>query len=356
LLAANKPILIAPAMNQQMWESKATQDNLKTLKSRGVLQTGPSAGEMACGETGMGRMIEPEEILTAIEKALAGKAKPPQKLTAQKKTKEYLKATLKAEKELSGLTALVTAGPTFEPIDPVRFIGNHSSGKQGIAIAKSLANAGAKVTLVIGPVSEEILTSLPFCHPRDLSAEALAKVEGGDPAKSSQKPDARLREHDDIELIKVQTAAEMLKGCEKALPVDIAICAAAVADWSPTKPQNHKIKKRGDTSPPTIALKENTDILKALATHKKRPQLVIGFAAETENLLKNAKEKLARKNCDWILANDVSKGVFSTDENHIHFVTKSGSEDWKKQSKQSVAQTLTAKIIKYFQCEALAAE
>lgn len=353
LLAANKPILIAPAMNQQMWESKATQDNLKTLKSRGVLQTGPSAGEMACGETGMGRMIEPEEILTAIEKALTGKAKPPQKLTAQKKTKEYLKATLEAEKELSGLTALVTAGPTFEPIDPVRFIGNHSSGKQGIAIAKSLANAGAKVTLVIGPVSEEILTSLPIYHPHPPTRHPR---ESGDPARPSQKLDARLREHNGIELIKVQTAAEMLKACEQSLPVDIAVCAAAVADWSPTKPQNHKIKKRGDASAPTIALKENAHILKTIAVHKKRPQLVIGFAAETENILKNAKEKLARKNCDWILANDVSKGVFSADENHIHFVTKSGSEDWKKQSKQSVAQTLTEKIIKHFQCESLAAE
>jgi phosphopantothenoylcysteine decarboxylase / phosphopantothenate---cysteine ligase len=338
LLAANKPILLAPAMNHVMWNNPATQDNMDKLRIRGFLEVGPTEGDMACGEYGMGRMADPQDILKAIVKALS--AKPAMQPKTQKKSNlEYLNATLADESyaPLEGFTALVTSGPTYEPIDPVRFIGNRSSGRQGIAIAKALSEAGAKVTLVTGPVSSNELSSILPCHPR----------EGGDPAHSKNRMPAQ-GGHDKITAIKVQTAAEMLKACEKSLPADIAICAAAVADWAPEKPQAHKIKKRGDQSAPAIKLKENPDILKTLSAHKKRPQLVIGFAAETENLLKNAKEKLARKGCDWILANDVSDGVFGEDETHIHLVTRKYSEDWKKQSKQAVAKSLTDKIIRHF--------
>lgn len=286
LLASDKPVVIVPAMNQQMWAHAATQENITTLKRRGVLQIGPGAGEMACGETGLGRMAEPEEIL------------------------QQIKTILVSKKNLKGFKALVTSGPTYEPLDPVRFIGNRSSGKQGHAIAAALAQAGAVVTLISGP------TSLPA------------------PAN--------------VKIANVETAAQMLKACETALPVDIAVFAAAVADWMPAKTQTQKIKKRGDVSPPDIKLKENPDILKTISAHKKRPKLVIGFAAETENLIQNAKAKLKSKGCDWILANDVSEGSFGADENHVHLVTGSGSEDWKKQTKNDVAYTLAQRIAVYF--------
>ncbi|MCC7305802.1 MAG: bifunctional phosphopantothenoylcysteine decarboxylase/phosphopantothenate--cysteine ligase CoaBC [Alphaproteobacteria bacterium] len=285
LLASDKPVLIAPAMNQQMWAHPATQDNLKKLKERGVLQIGPNPGEMACGEEGLGRMAEPEEILGAIQSFFF-------------------------ERPLKGYKALVTAGPTFEPIDPVRFIGNRSSGKQGYAIAEALRDAGADVTLVSGP------TALPA------------------PAG--------------MNIVNVQSAAEMLKACEAALPVDIAVCAAAVADWTPSTPQTHKIKKRKDESAPVLQLKENPDILKTISNHKKRPKLVIGFAAETENLIENAKAKLKSKSCDWILANDVSGDTFGGEENHLYLITRSGSEDWKRRSKKDMARTLVNKITNFF--------
>ncbi|MCB1532561.1 MAG: bifunctional phosphopantothenoylcysteine decarboxylase/phosphopantothenate--cysteine ligase CoaBC [Alphaproteobacteria bacterium] len=287
LLASDKPVLIAPAMNHKMWDHPATQANLATLKDRGVLSVGPDEGDMACGEHGMGRMSEPEAIFEAISDF-------------------FFKRPLK------GLTALVTSGPTHEPLDPVRFIGNRSSGKQGHAIAAALAQAGAHVTLISGPVNQ--------------SAPA------------------------GVNLIKVQTAAQMLSACENALPADIAVCAAAVADWAPEQASTQKLKKREDESAPTIALKQNPDILKTLSNHKNRPQMVIGFAAETENLLENAAAKRTRKGCDWILANDVGTDgkTFGADENHVYLVSANGQDDWGLTSKTEIARKLTAQITGYF--------
>ena len=204
------------------------------------------------------------------------------------------------------MKALVTAGPTFEPIDPVRFIGNRSSGKQGYAIAQSLRDAGFDTTLITGP------TSLP------------------DP--------------EGITTIRVETAADMLSACEAALPADIAICTAAVADWTPAEVQPHKIKKRDDKTPPTITLKQNPDILHTIATHTNRPRLVIGFAAETDNLLENARAKLKTKQCDWILANDVSENVFGSDKNHVYRVTQSEQDDWQEMDKTAIAEKLVTHI------------
>lgn len=293
LLAANKPILIAPAMNPMMWNNPATQTNIKTLQQGGILMIGPNPGNMACGETGTGRMAEPEEIFASIKKSLMQK-KSGASLSQKKSNAAYLKSTIDSEKPLRGKTALVTAGPTYEPIDPVRFIGNHSSGKQGQAIADALTAAGVKVTLVMGPM----------------------------------------------------TAADMLRACERALPVDIAVCAAAVADWTPIKPAKNKIKK--GSGAPVIALKENPDILKTISNHKKRPKLVIGFAAETDDLVKNAKAKLKKKGCDWILANDVSKNVFGADDNTIHFITTTSTEKWPRQPKTEIARHLVSKIAENF--------
>ena len=289
LLAADKTILLAPAMNHKMWDNAATRENLATLKSRGVLTVGPVEGDMACGEYGMGRMAEPEDILAAIRSFFF-------------------------ELPLTGFSALVTSGPTFEPIDPVRFIGNRSSGKQGHAIARALAQAGAKVTLVTGPVA--------------------------------------LKDPPGVKTIHVETAAEMLAACEKALPANIAICAAAVGDWSPQEFQPHKIKKRGDQSAPSIALKENPDILKTLATHKSRPRVVVGFAAETENLLENAKAKLARKGCDMLLANDVkAEKTFGADENHVYLVTRTTTEEWPRSGKDEIARKLVQTLTGYLKNE-----
>ncbi|MGB4058365.1 MAG: bifunctional phosphopantothenoylcysteine decarboxylase/phosphopantothenate--cysteine ligase CoaBC [Alphaproteobacteria bacterium] len=283
LLAANKPILIAPAMNHEMWSNAATQENIGHLKARGIRVIGPCEGEMACNEFGMGRMSEPQDIFNAIE-------------------------TFFFDRPLKGLHALVTAGPTFEPIDPVRFIGNRSSGKQGYAIANALAEAGARVALVSGPVSTEC-----FASPG-------------------------------IKIIKVETAQEMLDACERALPADIAVCAAAVSDWAPDSPANQKIKKQAGNHAPAITLKENPDILKTLSAHKKRPALVIGFAAETENLLDNAKAKLQAKGCDWIVANNVSENMFGGDENQVYLITSSSTEHWEKQGKRAIANALAVKI------------
>jgi phosphopantothenoylcysteine decarboxylase/phosphopantothenate--cysteine ligase len=287
LLAADKKILIAPAMNHEMWDNPATQDNIRTLRERGVLQVGPNAGDMACGETGLGRMAEPGEIFTAIRSFFF-------------------------ELPLKNFRTLVTSGPTFEPLDPVRFLGNRSSGKQGHAIATALARAGADVTLVTGPV-------------------ALADPPG-------------------VKTIHIETAREMLTACEAALPADIAICAAAVSDWAPAEIQSRKIKKRGDTSAPEIQLKENPDILKTLGTHKQRPRLLVGFAAETEDLLENAREKRLRKKCDWILANDVGAGqnVFGGEQNHVYLVTAATAEDWRRTGKTQIAEKLVRAITEHF--------
>lgn len=285
MLAADKPIMMAPAMNHMMWSNDATQQNIATLKTRGVTFIGPDEGAMACGEFGMGRMIEPEMTLAHIERFFS-------------------------DKPLTGLKAVVTAGPTFEPIDPVRFIGNRSSGKQGYAIAEALAAEGADVTLVSGPVT------LPA------------------------------PEH--VRVINVETADQMLAAVEQSLPATIGIFTAAVADWKPTQAADQKMKKRASGDVPAITLQENTDILKYVSNHAQRPALVVGFAAETENTLQNAVEKLKNKGCDWILANQVgdkSNPVFGSDQNEVILISSEHSDAWPRLSKQAVAHRLVQKII-----------
>ncbi len=283
LLATDKPVLIAPAMNVRMWLHAATQRNLAALKADGLHSVGPNEGDMACGEFGPGRMAEPTEILAAIEALLSTASKP-----------------------LSGKKILITAGPTREPIDPVRYISNHSSGKQGFALAEAAARMGADVTLVSGPVS-------------------LPKPFG-------------------VKIIDVQTAAEMLAACEKSLPADIAIFAAAVADWKVAHVAANKIKKQKSGNVPTLNFVENPDILKTIATGQMRPQLVVGFAAETEKVIEHAKAKLEKKSCDLIIANDVNEGVFGTNRNTVHLVSKSGVEDWPQLSKAEVANRILAHL------------
>jgi len=288
LLATSAPVLLAPAMNVLMWQNAATQDNVALLKARGIRMVGPDAGDLACGEVGSGRMAEPHDILNAVE-------------------------TLLANVTLKGLKALVTSGPTFEPIDPVRYIANRSSGKQGHAIATVLARMGAETTLVSGP------TRLP------------------DP------PGVTTRH--------IETAAEMLAACEQALPVDVGVFAAAVADWKIARPANQKIKKDDSGRTPALELAANPDILQNMShAGVRRPKLVIGFAAETENLVDFAKAKLERKGCDWILANDVSpdRGTFGGDRNKIHLVTQGSSEDWPDLSKSEVADRLGQRIAAHF--------
>ena len=285
LLATDKPVLLAPAMNVRMWNHPATQRNLAALKADGIHVVGPNDGEMACGEFGPGRMAEPEEIADAVT------------------------ALLGTGTTLAGLKALVTAGPTHEPIDPVRYIANRSSGKQGYAIASALAEAGADTVLVSGPV--------------DLAAPARVK------------------------LVRVETARQMWAACEAELPADIAVCAAAVADWRPENAANAKIKKRDAV--PNIALTENPDILAGLSHHaSKRPALVIGFAAETDDLIANAKAKLAAKGCDWIVANDVSGNVMGGDRNHVHLLSANGADSWPEMAKAEVARNLVARIAAKF--------
>ena len=286
LLASDKPVLVAPAMNPQMWSHPATRRNLARLAEDGVHLVGPNPGDMACGEVGSGRMAEPHEILAAIEALLAPPARP-----------------------LVGMRAIVTSGPTREPLDPVRFLSNHSSGRQGHAIARALAEAGATVALVTGPVAEPDPPSVAVVH--------------------------------------VETAREVLAAVEDALPAEIAVCAAAVADWRPVEASGGKIKKREGVAPPTIELVENPDILRTLATHARRPRLVVGFAAETGDLEQRARAKLARKGCDWILANDVSTGtgVFGGERNRILLLTGPGpAEAWPELDKSAVARRLVERI------------
>ncbi|CAA7621484.1 bifunctional phosphopantothenoylcysteine decarboxylase/phosphopantothenate--cysteine ligase CoaBC [Magnetospirillum sp. UT-4] len=284
LLVTDKPILVAPAMNFRMWGHPATQANLATVKARGAAVIGPNAGPLAEGESGVGRMAEPAEIAAAIEGRLA--AGP-----------------------LKGLRALVTSGPTYEAIDPVRFIGNRSSGKQGHALAAALARLGAEVTLISGPV-------------------ALA-----DPAG--------------VTTVHVETAREMLGAALARLPVDVAVCAAAVADWTVSNASKEKRKKQPGGPPPVIELAPNPDILATLSERgSARPQLVVGFAAETETVVEHAKAKLARKGCDWIVANDVSPavGTFGGDFNAVHLISQAGVEDWPRCSKADVAERLAWRI------------
>jgi phosphopantothenoylcysteine decarboxylase / phosphopantothenate---cysteine ligase len=288
LLATDKPVLIAPAMNPHMWRHPATRRNLAQLTADGVAVVGPNTGEMAeQGETGAGRMAEPLEIVAAAEARLAGP---------------------ETAGLLSGRRVLVTAGPTRESIDPVRYIANRSSGKQGFAIARAAAVAGAGVRLVAGPVS-------------------LA-----DPAG--------------VTMVKVESAREMLAEVEHALPVDVAVFAAAVADWRVAAPDEQKMKK-GAGGTPKLDLVENPDILATVAHRtSNRPPLVVGFAAETEHVIENARAKLARKGCDWIVANDVSPatGIMGGDHNTVHLVTRDGVESWPDQDKQTVADKLVARI------------
>ncbi len=283
LLAANKPILAAPAMNWKMWENPATQRNVAQLRADGVRFVGPGEGAMACNEWGVGRMAEPADILGAAATLLRGEASLP----------------------LSGAHVLVTAGPTHEPIDPIRYIANRSSGKQGFAIAGAAAALGARVTLVSGPVS-------------------IAPPEG-------------------VDVVRVQTASDMLAAALEALPADIGIFTAAVADWRSATNHGEKIKKGGKGEAPALALVENPDILATIAKHASlRPPLVIGFAAETENVVDYATKKLAAKGCDWIVANDVSleRGVMGGSENQVQLVTAQGVESWPQMSKEAVAQEL----------------
>jgi phosphopantothenoylcysteine decarboxylase/phosphopantothenate--cysteine ligase len=284
LLATDKRVLMAPAMNVRMWNHPATRRNLATLKGDGVLFVGPDDGEMACGEYGPGRMAEPLEILAAIENALA------------------------VPGPLSGVKALVTAGPTQEPLDPVRFIANRSSGKQGYAIADALAHAGAETILVSGPV-------------------ALA-------------PPPR------VKLLRVETAREMLAACESVLPVDVAVCTAAVADWRPEALANQKIKKSDDPASPSVKLTANPDILATLSRGERRPALVVGFAAETENVVEHAREKRIRKGCDWIVANDVSlaTGIMGGERNTVHLITANATENWPELDKGEVGRRLAVRI------------
>ena len=287
LLATDKDVMVAPAMNVRMWTHAATQANLATLRERGVHFVGPNEGDMACGEFGPGRMAEPDEIADAVSDFFEDSA------------------------PLSGHRALVTSGPTHEPIDPVRYIANRSSGRQGHAIAAALARRGALTTLVSGP------THLP------------------DPAG--------------VQTIHVETARDMLAACESALPADIAVCAAAVADWRVASQANEKLKKNG-SSVPTLEMAENPDILATLsATANTRPGLVIGFGAETENVIAHAKAKRERKGCDWILANDVSPetGTFGGADNTIHLVSAAGVENWPTMSKVDVANRLAERITKH---------
>lgn len=292
LLASNKPVLVAPAMNPEMWAHAATQDNVKTLKKRDLHFVGPNSGEMACGETGLGRMSEPEEIFNAI-------------------TDFFF------EKPLKGKKALVTSGPTYEPLDPVRFLGNRSSGKQGHSIAKALRDAGADVTLISGPVG-------------------LKNPEG-------------------VNTQHVQTAQEMLEASQNALPSDIAVCAAAVSDWAPVSCSSQKMKKKSEDDIPALDLKQNPDILKTLTHSDQRPALVVGFAAETENILDHAQAKLKRKGCDWIIANEVgadahgTEKAFGADENQIHFITQENHEHWARASKADIARQLVERIITHFE-------
>jgi phosphopantothenoylcysteine decarboxylase/phosphopantothenate--cysteine ligase len=272
-------------MNVRMWEHAATRANVATLLARGIRFAGPTEGPMACGEYGAGRMIEPLDIVAAIEGALGAGAR------------------------LAGRRALVTSGPTVEAIDPVRYIANRSSGKQGHAIAGALARLGAETVLVTGPTAEP------------------------DPPGAS--------------VIRIESARDMLEACKSALPVDVAVCAAAVADWRPAKARAQKLKKSANAPPPGLDLVQNPDILATLAAAgNRRPRLVVGFAAETRRVVEHATAKRVAKGCDWILANDVSQacGTIGGDLNTVHLITEEGVDAWPRLSKADVAERLARRI------------
>ncbi|MGR3660983.1 MAG: bifunctional phosphopantothenoylcysteine decarboxylase/phosphopantothenate--cysteine ligase CoaBC [Paracoccaceae bacterium] len=286
LMATNKPVLIAPAMNVQMWNHAATRRNMDTLTGDEILIVGPNEGDMACGEHGPGRMSEPLEIVAAAEAALM-------------------------DGPLKGRHVIVTSGPTHEPIDPVRYIANRSSGAQGTAIARALSALGADVTFITGPA--------------DVAAPSGVKV------------------------VRVETAAEMLSAVDAALPADVAVFAAAVADWRVKSASKSKIKKDGKGGLPKLDFAENTDILAHVSSLKKhRPALVVGFAAETDDVIANATAKRKRNGCDWIIANDVSPetGIMGGSENDVTLISDQGAEDWPRMSKDQVAAKLAARIAK----------
>jgi phosphopantothenoylcysteine decarboxylase/phosphopantothenate--cysteine ligase len=295
LLATDKPVLVAPAMNVRMWTHPATVANLAVLRARGVAVVEPEEGAMACGEWGFGRLAEPPAILACIRAMLDPGSRP-----------------------LAGRHVLVTSGPTHEPIDPVRYIANRSSGRQGHAIAAGLAALGARVTLVSGPV-------------------AIADPPG-------------------VKTLHVETAEEMLAACRAALPAEAAVCVAAVADWRVASPSPGKIKKIGGSAAPDLELIPNPDILAALsAPGGGRPRLVVGFAAETDDLMAHAAEKRRRKRCDWLLANDVSEagGAMGGAENEVHLITAEGVEHWPRMAKEAVAARLADRIAQALAGEAL---
>ncbi|MEO0729239.1 MAG: bifunctional phosphopantothenoylcysteine decarboxylase/phosphopantothenate--cysteine ligase CoaBC [Pseudomonadota bacterium] len=301
ILATHRPIIFAPAMNPAMWAHPATQRNVRELTDDGVVFVGPDAGEMAeTGEAGVGRLATTDAILSAINDATTARSSDSAPVTT-------------GDNALAGRHVLVTAGPTHEPIDPVRYIANRSSGKQGYAIAAAARDAGAHVTLISGPV--------------------------------------RLAQPSGMDVINVQSADEMRDAVHAALPADAAIFAAAVADWKVATTASEKLKKTEDAALPTLTLAENTDILASVAKlSEKRPQLVIGFAAETTDVVANASAKRERKGCDWILANDVSaeRGVFGGDHNTIHLVTSEGVTDWPKADKSEVAAKLIEHVADWF--------
>ena len=282
LLATDTPVLAAPAMNVRMWLNRATQRNVDRLRADGVAFVGPNDGDMACGEFGPGRMAEPMEIVAAIEARLG-------------------------DGPLKGRRVLVTSGPTHEPIDPVRYIANRSSGAQGTAIATALVALGAEVVFVTGPAT-------------------VPRPEG-------------------VQVIEVETAREMLAAAESALPADVAVCAAAVADWYVVGAGDRKLKKSKDGTP-ALEFGENPDILKTLSHHARRPALMVGFAAETHDVVDHATAKRARKGCDWIVANDVrpETGIMGGTDNAVTLITAEGAEDWPRMTKTEVAQRLAQRI------------
>lgn len=297
LLATDKPVLVAPGMNVEMWNKRATQRNVERLRGDGVRFVGPDAGDLACGEVGVGRMAEVADIVAAIAVVLGGAGT--------------------AAKPMQGRRALVTAGATREPIDPVRYIFNYSSGKQGYAIASALSRLGVHTTLVTGPTTLDA--------PRN------------------------------VDVKNVETADEMLAACTSALPVDVAVCAAAVADWRVADRAEAKIKKTDQM--PALDLVANADILATLSGRgMDRPRLVIGFAAETDDLIAYATAKRKRKGCDWLIANDVSGGaVFGEDENLVHLITDRGAEEWPRLGKAEVAERIAERVAIHF-ADAQAAE
>jgi len=302
LLATNKPVIVAPAMNHKMWHHSATQRNLTQLRADGVQIIHPTAGDMACGEHGIGRLAEPKDIVEFLRHSSESG-------NPSSTKKDGFRITSGMTENLKGKHAIVTSGPTFEPIDPVRFLGNRSSGKQGHAIARALLAAGARVTLISGPTHE--------------------------PAPAGAT------------LVPVMTGDEMLRAAEAALPADIFVGAAAVADWRPSSVSAQKIKKQAKLDTLTLDFLPTADVLASIAQHAQRPGLVVAFAAETEHVSAHAHAKRQSKGADWILANDVSGDVFGADANEVTFISSTAEESWPRMSKHAVAEKLVDAIVQH---------